>query len=256
MTPSMGKPVSDTTSIVRTPTFTTVRLTCAGAVTARSAPVDGPGNEAGNRAGVPVDAVPAGGHNSRGAHCRVTACFWVVGPGRPARGRRGHRVHRAGRVGHPRRLLHSDPDSFQARKFGAGVSHRKHHLDPPELEHLLLSGSDAGVHGAVGISSLAWAVPLLWLTGLDVFPAALTAVAASHVGLANYEWTHLMVHTRYRPKTRFMARLARNHRLHHYRNEEHWLGVTSNLGDRILGTLPKTKTDVALSETARTLGQD
>ena len=155
------------------------------------------------------------------------------------------------------RILHSDPDSFQARKFAAGVSHRKHHLDPPELEYLLLSGSDAAVFTVMlAISSVAWALPLLWITGLDVFPAVLTAVAAAHLGLANYEWTHLLVHTRYRPKTPFGARLTRNHRLHHFRNEDYWLGVTSNLGDRILGTLPKTKTDVALSDTARTLGQD
>ena len=42
-------------------------------------------------------------------------------------------------------------------------------------------------------------------------------------------------------------------RLHHYRNENYWLGVSSNTGDRLLRTLPKHKTDVPLSETARTL---
>jgi hypothetical protein len=74
------------------------------------------------------------------------------------------------------------------------------------------------------------------------------------VALAHYEWTHLLVHSRYRPKSRFYARLSRNHRLHHFRNERYWLGVTSNSGDRILRTLPRAKTDVPLSETARTLG--
>ena len=38
----------------------------------------------------------------------------------------------------------------------------------------------------------------------------------------------------------------RHHRLH-------WLGVTTNLGDRLLGTHPRAKTDVPLSATARTL---
>ena len=28
--------------------------------------------------------------------------------------------------------------------------------------------------------------------------------------------------------------------VHHFRNEDHWLGVTSNLGDRIMRTLPKS----------------
>ena len=62
------------------------------------------------------------------------------------------------------------------------------------------------------------------------------------------------MHTRYRPSSRLYARLARNHRLHHFRNERYWLGVTSNSGDRILRTLPRSKTDVPLSDTARTLG--
>ena len=62
-----------------------------------------------------------------------------------------------------------------------------------------------------------------------------------------------MVHTRYRPRTRLYRTLARRHRLHHFRNEHYWLGVTSNTGDRLLGTLPKHKTDVPLSETATTL---
>jgi sterol desaturase/sphingolipid hydroxylase (fatty acid hydroxylase superfamily) len=75
--------------------------------------------------------------------------------------------------------------------------------------------------------------------------------AATH-----YEWTHLLIHTAYRPRTRFYARLSRNHRRHHYRNEGYWLGVTSNLGDRLLGTLPAADERVPLSATARTLGAD
>ena len=82
----------------------------------------------------------------------------------------------------------------------------------------------------------------------------LTVRVLAYLSLAHYEWVHLMVHTRYRPKTRFYRRLATNHRLHHYRNEKYWLGVTSNLGDRLLGTYPAEKSDVPLSDTARTLG--
>ena len=151
-------------------------------------------------------------------------------------------------------LLHSEPTSFQARTFGAGVSHRQHHLDPPALEYLVLSGPDAAVFTVLlGLASAVWALPLLLITGSAVALPMLTAIAATYMGFANYEWTHLLVHTRYRPTTRLYARLARNHRLHHFRNEQHWLGVTSNLGDRLLGTLPRHKADVALSDTARTL---
>ncbi|MFV2040117.1 MAG: sterol desaturase family protein, partial [Acidimicrobiales bacterium] len=154
-------------------------------------------------------------------------------------------------------LLHSDPDSFRARRLGTGVGHHQHHLDPPKLEYLLLTGADAGIFVVVlALSTAVWSVPLLWLSGSAVGIPFLTALVATYVALANYEWTHLLVHTPYRPRTGFYRRLARNHRRHHYRNENYWLGITSNLGDRIMGTLPRSRTDVPLSGTASTLGHD
>ena len=47
--------------------------------------------------------------------------------------------------------------------------------------------------------------------------------------------------------------LERAHRLHHYRNENYWMGVTNHLGDHVLGTFPN-KDDVPVSPTAKTLG--
>ena len=43
------------------------------------------------------------------------------------------------------------------------------------------------------------------------------------------------------------------HRLHHYKNEHYWFGVTSTVGDHLLGTTPEQST-VTKSATARTLG--
>ncbi len=153
-------------------------------------------------------------------------------------------------------LLHAPADAWTTRHLGTGINHRKHHLDPPELRWLLLGGIDAVVFVVlIAGFTAAWSVPLLWLTGQPLALPYLTALALAWLGLAHYEWTHLLVHTRYRPRTRYYARLARNHRLHHFRNERYWLGITSNLGDRILGSYPRDKTDVPLSETARTLDQ-
>jgi hypothetical protein len=151
-------------------------------------------------------------------------------------------------------LLHAPVESFVTRRLGSGVAHRKHHLDPPDLRWVLLDRTDAAVFMIMlAAFTAAWSLPLLWLTGSAITLPYLTALCAAYLGLANYEWTHLLAHSRYRPKTRLYGRLARNHRLHHYRNERYWLGVTSNLGDRMLGTLPRSKTDVPLSDTARTL---
>ncbi|MDX2168661.1 MAG: fatty acid hydroxylase family protein, partial [Deltaproteobacteria bacterium] len=48
-------------------------------------------------------------------------------------------------------------------------------------------------------------------------------------------------------------RLWRNHRLHHFKNEHYWFGVTMLSGDRLLRTAPAVK-DVETSPTARNLG--
>ena len=48
------------------------------------------------------------------------------------------------------------------------------------------------------------------------------------------------------------ARIWRNHRLHHFKNEHYWHGITQTLADRVLGTDPDQR-DVDRSATARTL---
>lgn len=151
-------------------------------------------------------------------------------------------------------LLHAPEDSWTSRRLGTGAGHREHHLDPTQLDWLLLRGIDAAVFvTAFGVVTAAWSVPLMWITGSSIVGGYLTAWTCAAFGLAHYEWVHLLVHTRYRPTTRYYRNLARNHRLHHFRNENYWLGVTSNSGDRLLRTLPAHKSDVPLSDTARTL---
>ena len=73
--------------------------------------------------------------------------------------------------------------------------------------------------------------------------------------LAAYEWTHLLIHTAYRPRRRWFRGLRAHHRLHHFRNEHNWFGVTTKFADRIFATLPAPNA-VPLSPTARTLGID
>lgn len=156
-------------------------------------------------------------------------------------------------------LLHAPTDSLRMTKLGTGVGHRQHHQDPAAMGTLLLRASDAAIFSALfALFTALWVVPLMFLTGLfadgqGLLGPYLTGYLLAIVGLLHYEWTHLLVHTKYRPKSRYYKRLARNHRLHHYRNEHYWLGVTSNLGDRVLRTLPADKSDVPLSDTARTL---
>jgi len=52
--------------------------------------------------------------------------------------------------------------------------------------------------------------------------------------------------------TRWGRFLKRFHRLHHYKNERHWFGVTHPFVDSVVGTWPAAS-EVAQSATARSL---
>jgi Fatty acid hydroxylase superfamily len=151
-------------------------------------------------------------------------------------------------------LLHAPVESYRFRVLKLGVGHRQHHLDPPDMDWVTLGGWGAIQYvPQISLIAAVLTLPWLWAIGAPLLAPWLTAVVMGHAALAHYEWTHLLVHTGYRPKTRYYARLRRNHRLHHFRNEHYWLGVTTNAGDRLMLTLPARKTDVPLSETARSL---
>jgi hypothetical protein len=143
-------------------------------------------------------------------------------------------------------VLHARPfvvagrtvDLYQARK------HRAHHADPRDLDILLipLRGHLAGAVVLAGLCVLLPDAGTRW--------ALVAAVTASSLA---YEWVHFLVHTDYKPRRAPYRRLYVHHRLHHYRNEHYWFGVSRTLGDRVLGTAPE-KADVERSDTVLTLG--
>ena len=148
-------------------------------------------------------------------------------------------------------LIHTGFLHFRPRRLGRlkidlhlADEHRKHHADPHNERHWFIPVR-SGVTAFVVIGIVAWFVMptlALWLTVMT------TALAIGTV----YEWTHYLTHTTYRPRGRLYRRLWRHHRLHHFKNEHYWMGVTMHLGDRILRTLPDAK-DVETSPTCRNL---
>jgi hypothetical protein len=153
-------------------------------------------------------------------------------------------------------LLHMRPFTVAGRRIEAPAAraHREHHeqpndlslilLEPLELAGLLLLAVPLTVTaGGLLVGLIAGAVPLG-----PLLSAALTGYAA--VGV--YEWTHFLIHTAYRPRSRYYRSVWRNHRLHHFKNERFWHGITNDLSDRVLGTAPNQST-VKRSRTARTL---
>ncbi|HEX3293716.1 MAG TPA: sterol desaturase family protein, partial [Solirubrobacterales bacterium] len=82
--------------------------------------------------------------------------------------------------------------------------------------------------------------------------ALISAALAGYCMIFLYEWTHFLIHTAYRPRSAAYKAIWKNHRLHHFKNEDFWHGVTNNLSDRVLGTNPDQR-EVPKSKTARTL---
>ena len=141
----------------------------------------------------------------------------------------------------PRRIGGITIDTDLAR------DHRSHHQAPhdPRYWYIPLRGGLLGFWLVAGVIGLVAPTFTLWMTFL---------VGASALALL-YEWTHYLCHTSYRPRGRLYKRLWRHHRLHHFKNEHYWMGVTMHLGDRVLHTMPEAK-HVDTSPTCRNLLAD
>lgn len=145
-------------------------------------------------------------------------------------------------------VLHARPVEVAGRQFDTVVArdHRAHHADPRDLPLIFIP--------------LRWCLYLVasvLLVGLlipDWSGRSTFWVAAFGMALA-YEWSHFLIHTDYKPRSTAYRHLYTNHRLHHFRNEKYWFGITNTLGDRVLHTAP-AKDDVPVSPTARNLHGD
>ena len=129
----------------------------------------------------------------------------------------------------------------------AARMHRIHHREPWRLDWVFIPLR-------TGARALA-IMTALWYLALPTVELFATAMAWTFVSALAYEWIHYLTHTNFRPRTAFFRERWRLHRLHHFKNERHWLGVTSHLGDRVLGTYPDPNR-VESSPTCRSLGVD
>jgi hypothetical protein len=123
-----------------------------------------------------------------------------------------------------------------------GLGHREHHRYPASLDHVLLGATEATVFQVVnaGVATAVVGLPLA-LAGRPVLGPVLTGILGAVTALAHYEWSHFLFHTAYRPRSARYRRLKANHRRHHWRDQRSWLGITSNLADRTIGTLPRDR---------------
>jgi hypothetical protein len=139
----------------------------------------------------------------------------------------------------PKRLGPMTLDPLLARK------HREHHSDPRAVSVIFIP-----------TGAFVWVLPLTVGVALVAFPRielGLTfLVIISGLGVA-YEWCHYLIHSDYKPKTAVYRAIWRNHRQHHFKNENYWFTVTSSgTADRVLGTYPDPAT-VSSSPTVKNL---
>jgi hypothetical protein len=153
-------------------------------------------------------------------------------------------------------LLHAKPISFGGRRFELPTTrdHRYHHRHPNNLFTLLLSPKELAELLLLAVPFVVVVLGVLvgLIAGSLPVGPLLSAAIAGYVLVGVYEWTHYLIHTAYRPRSRAYRRIWRNHRLHHFKNEHYWHGITNTVADRVLGTDPEQR-DVPRSQTARTL---
>jgi len=123
--------------------------------------------------------------------------------------------------------------------------HRKHHRDPWKVSLVFVPWFTA----FTGMFFL----PLLWFSLMPTIPLALTGLVVFFAMATHYEWVHYLCHIRWRPPLKHYQVLVDSHRLHHFKSEHNWLGVSMLMGDRLLGTAKDAKS-VEKSDTVRTLG--
>ena len=139
----------------------------------------------------------------------------------------------------PRRIGSITVDPLLSRK------HRLHHADPRHSALVFIPWQSL-----VPLVPLTAAIALLAFPRLGLGLTCYVTIAAISLG---YEWTHYLIHTDYKPKTRPYKAIWRSHRLHHFKNEHYWFTVTTaGTADRLLGTYPDPAA-VPTSPTARAL---
>jgi hypothetical protein len=129
-------------------------------------------------------------------------------------------------------LLHCPPIDVRGHRFEmlTAREHRSHHEAPSVLGGVLLPVYGVLVFLAM-IALVNWLLsfPIGLVFGGPRLAYATTGVLVSYAILAAYEWTHFLIHAPYKPRGRYFKAIWRNHRLHHFKNERYWFGVTSTI---------------------------
>ena len=149
-------------------------------------------------------------------------------------------------------MLHYKPKKIFGRTidFYLPATHRRHHAEPWNLDWVFIPRH---VHAmvfpliaAIGIAAYVWG-------GTAIGGPVLSGLAVYLLLGVHYEWSHYLAHIPWCPDIAYYRRRVREHRWHHFRNENYWWGVSMGMGDRLFGTAPKVE-ETSRSGTTVTLG--
>lgn len=130
-------------------------------------------------------------------------------------------------------MLHYKPKTLFGRKidFLLPQTHRDHHKAPWDIKRVFVPLHVFPMVGPLLIGGAILIAPSLEL--------AYSALAFYFLLALNYEFCHYLAHIRWCPPSSYYRRRVRLHRLHHFRNENLWWGVSMGMGDVLFGTAPR-----------------
>jgi hypothetical protein len=149
-------------------------------------------------------------------------------------------------------ILHFKPVTILGRKidFYLPKTHRRHHAEPWNIDWIFIPrhvhALTFPIFAAIAVLAYVWG-------GSAIGGPVLSGVAMYLLLGLHYEWSHYLAHIPWCPDIAYYKRRVREHRWHHFRNENYWWGVSMGLGDRIFGTAPGME-EAGRSGTTATLG--
>lgn len=146
-------------------------------------------------------------------------------------------------------MLHYKPVTVFGRKidFYLPRTHREHHANPWHLPRVFIPWHIFPLT-APSFLLILWIVPDIRL--------GLSFVSFYLLMSLHYEWCHYLAHIGWCPPVGYYQRRVREHRLHHFRNENYWWGVSMGMGDRLFGTAPDPATTGMSGSTGNPLGSE
>ncbi len=151
-------------------------------------------------------------------------------------------------------ILHFKPVTLFGRRidFYLPKTHRRHHAEPWNIDWIFIPrhvhALTFPMFAAIAAAAYAWG-------GEKIGGPVLSGVAVYLLLGLHYEWSHYLAHIPWCPNLAYYRARVREHRWHHFRNENYWWGVSMGMGDRIFGTAPAVK-DAGASGTTATLGMN